>query len=123
MTEVALQDRRILVVEDDYLIAMDIRRDLEEAGAVVIGPAPSVSQALRLLENEARIDAAVLDVNLGGERSFPIAEALQASAVPFLFATGYNSADIPDEWRRAEVVLKPLNIGAVRKLLASARAA
>ena len=66
------------------------------------------------------IDAAVLDVNLGeGESSFPIAEAPEAKAIPFLFSTGYNWADIPDEWQRAVIVMKPLRIAAVEQLLAS----
>ena len=113
-----MQGRSILVVEDDYMIAQDVQDDLEEAGATVIGPVPAVSEALHLIESTP-IDAAVLDVNLGEERSFPIAEALEARAIPFLFATGYNSADIPDEWQRAVIVMKPLRIAAVEQLLAS----
>lgn len=114
-----LADRRILVVEDDYMIAQDILRELEKAGATVVGPAPSVGQALRLIDASTTIDAAVLDVNLGDERSFPIAETLQARGVPFLFATGYNSGDIPAEWRHATIVMKPLRITSVEQLLAS----
>lgn len=117
MKNAALQGRRILVVEDDYMIAQDVRDDLEKAGAIVIGPTPSVSGAMSLLEDEASVDAAVLDVNLGGERSFPVAEALKDKSIPFLFATGYNSADIPPEWRTATIVMKPLRIAAVEQLL------
>lgn len=117
LSTASLEGRTILVVEDDYLIAQDIRQDLEEAGAIVIGPAASVRKALGMIDAPTGIDAAVLDVNLGGEKSFPIAEALEAKGVPFLFATGYNSADIPDEWRRASIVIKPLRIAAVRELL------
>lgn len=114
----SLQGRSILVVEDEYLIAEDIRAELERAGATVVGPAPSVRKALRLIESEP-VDAAVLDVNLGREMSFPIAEALKARAVPFLFSTGYNSTDVPDEWRGAMIVMKPLRIASVEQLLAS----
>lgn len=117
MTSLPLQNRRILVVEDDYLIAEDVRFDLEQAGAVVIGPAPSVEKALRLLKGDPAIDAAVLDVNLNGERSFPVAERLAAQAIPFLFATGYSSADIPAEWRHAPIVTKPLQVACVARLL------
>ena len=113
-----MQDRRILVVEDDYMIAQEVQQELEQAGAVVLGPVSSVGKALAILKSDRPIDAAVLDVNLGGELSFPVAEALEASAVPFLFATGYNSADIPGEWRRATIVMKPLQISAVAALFA-----
>lgn len=122
MSTASLAGRFILVVEDDYMIAEDVRSGLERAGAVVVGPVPSVRKAIRLIESEPQIDAAVLDVNLGDEKSFPIAEALTAKAVPFLFSTGYNSADIPDEWRRATVVVKPLRIASVEELLASSGA-
>ena len=101
------------------MIAEDVRTELERAGATVVGPVPSIHKALRLIESE-RIDAAVLDVNLGEEKSFPIAEALEAREVPFLFATGYNSADIPPEWQRANIVMKPLRISAVADLLRTA---
>ena len=105
------------------MIAEDVRGGLEQAGATVLGPVPSVRAALRLIESEPRIDAAVLDVNLGDEKSFPIAEALEARAVPFLFATGYNSIDIPDPWRRATIVMKPLHVATVERLLADAGSA
>lgn len=117
MVNSVLRERRILVVEDDYMIARDVSDDLEAAGAIVIGPAPSVDGALRLMEGQPTIDLAVLDVNLGTERSFPVAQALQAKAIPFLFATGYNSADIPPEWRHVQVVMKPLRIASVERLL------
>ena len=113
-----MRGRSILVVEDDYMIAQDVQSDLESAGAAVVGPVPSVSEALQLIESQT-IDAAVLDVNLGEERSFPVAEALEERAIPFLFATGYNSADIPDQWQHATIVTKPLRMHAVQRLLAS----
>ena len=118
MSAASLKGRSILVVEDDYMIAEGVREELERAGAKVIGPVPSVLKALRLVERET-IDAAVLDVNLGEERSFPIAEVLQGKAVPFLFSTGYNSADIPDEWKGAVIVMKPLRVAAVEQLLST----
>ena len=117
LSTASLRGRSILVVEDDYMIAQDVQEELEDAGAAVVGPVPSVGDALRLIGSEP-IDAAVLDVNLGEERSFPIAEALEARAIPFLFATGYNSGDIPEEWRRAVIVMKPLRLAAVEQLLA-----
>ena len=100
------------------MIAQDVCSDLEQAGAVVVGPAPSVNKALPLLEGNT-LDAAVLDVNLGTERSFPVAAALEEQGVPFLFATGYNSSDIPPEWQHATVIMKPLPITALEQLLAA----
>lgn len=94
---VTLSGRRILVVEDEYLIAMELKRWLREAGVEVIGPVPSVEQALDLIE-DYRPDAAVLDINLGdGDTSYPVADRLDVLKVPYLFATaetqkasGYN---------------------------------
>ena len=87
-----LTDRRILVVEDEFLLMEDLCRDLQDAGAVVVGPAPSVAQALALIETEPAIDAAILDVNLGGEMAFPVADALQRRDCPFVFTTGYSDS-------------------------------
>ena len=83
-----LADRRVLVLEDEYLIAMDLKGWLQDAGASVVGPAPKVKTALELIERDAP-DAAVLDVNLGeGSTAYPVADRLSALGVPFLFATG-----------------------------------
>lgn len=120
MSTFHLEGRRILVVEDDYIIAQDFQEELEAAGAIVVGPAPSVSKALCLLNGEPGLNAAVLDVNLGDEKTFPVAEALTAKTIPFLFATGYNSSDVPAEWRRARIVIQPLRIAAVEQLLSTA---
>ena len=118
MARAPLESRRILVVEDDYMIAQDVVEQLEGEGASVIGPAPSVAMSLRLIE-KAGVDAAVLDVNLGQENSFPVAQMLQDRDIPFLFSTGYNSADIPSEWQHVTVAMKPFRIADVLKLLAS----
>lgn len=84
----ALAGRCILVVEDEYIIAMEVKAWLMGAGAEVIGPVPSVDQALDVIEDR-RPDAAVLDVNLGeGETAYPVADKLGALGVPYLFATG-----------------------------------
>lgn len=79
---------RILVVEDEYVIAMEIKRWLLAAGAEVLGPVPSVDQALDLIEDQ-RPSAAVLDANLGNRGSvYPVADKLDVLGVPYLFATG-----------------------------------
>lgn len=84
----ALEGKRVLIVEDEFLIAMTARDMIEEFGAVVIGPAATVSEALELVGKET-IDIALLDLNLHGQSSAAVADALEARHVPFVFATGY----------------------------------
>jgi CheY-like chemotaxis protein len=88
-----LRDKRILVVEDEALIAMLAEDELLEAGARVVGPAATVGEALRLIEGAAAdggLSAAVLDIKLAGDAVRPVADRLAALGVPFLFATGYG---------------------------------
>ncbi|TIQ25766.1 MAG: response regulator, partial [Mesorhizobium sp.] len=82
-----LSGLRILVVEDTFLVALDLSDELTDAGCDVVGPAPSVQEALEQIDG-VELDGAVLDVNLHGERSFPLAEHLAARDVPFVFLTG-----------------------------------
>ena len=112
-----LVDCRILVVEDEYAHAEDIRRELIEAGAIVVGPVPTIHKAMRLVEAEARIDGAVLDINLGGEMVFPVAEALRARSVPFLFATGYDSGRTPEAYKDIQRIEKPVTPGEAARQL------
>ncbi len=98
--------RRILVVEDEALVAMLVEDALEDAGFGVIGPVRSVSQALEVLETEEP-DAAVLDLNLAGENSVAVADALVARGIPFVVATGYGAAGLPAAHRQALVLPKP----------------
>ena len=89
------QDRatRVLVVEDSMITALDLAQTLEERGFHVLGPTASVSGALRIIENNV-VDIAILDINLGKEDSFPIADRLMEKGVPFAFLTGYDAASI-----------------------------
>ncbi|HEX8471410.1 MAG TPA: response regulator, partial [Brevundimonas sp.] len=87
LTYPRFEGRRVLIVEDEYVIAMEIAGILEDCGAEIVGPAGSVSLAIQLIAQEAPIDAAVLDVNLGRERVFPVAETLNLRNIPFVFAT------------------------------------
>ncbi|WP_338663657.1 response regulator [Pararoseomonas sp. SCSIO 73927] len=81
---------RVLLVEDEYLIADEMESWLRQAGAVVLGPVPDVDAALDIIEREAgALDAAVLDANLGdGETAYPVADRLDELGVPYMFATG-----------------------------------
>lgn len=107
----AVQGRRVLVVEDDYVLAKDLQHELEDAGAEVLGPVPSVADALALLATDARPGAAVPDVNLGGEWVFPMAEALRERGVPFLFATGYDRWSLPATYAEVPHCEKPFDVG------------
>jgi CheY-like chemotaxis protein len=101
---------RILVVEDDGLIAMAIEEILEELGHTVIGPIRAVEAALAAIETEA-IDVALLDINLGnGTTSFPVAEALSYRGVPFAFLTGYGEADLNGRFGGRPVISKPIEV-------------
>ena len=101
--------RRILVVEDDFIIASDLQSWLEEQGFMVLGPAPSTEDALALLRAASLPDAAVLDINLGDEEVFPVADALRAANVPFVFMTGYDDELIPGDYGQIRRCSKPLD--------------
>lgn len=98
--------RRILVVEDEALVAMLVEDALLDAGFEVIGPARTVAQALEMLAAESP-SAAVLDLNLAGESSGAVADALAARGVPFVVATGYGAAGLPQGHRGVPVLPKP----------------
>ena len=106
----ALRGRRILVVEDEYMMAEDLRRDLEKVGAEVVGPVPSVADALRLLAREDGLDGAVLDVNLRGEKAYPVADALRERGVPFVLATGYEQWALPEAYKEVPRCDKPIDL-------------
>ena len=105
-----LRGKRILVVEDEPLVAMMVEDILLGEDVVVIGPAASLVKALELVEGE--FDAALLDVNLAGERVYPVARRLQQRGIPFVFATGYGGRD--EEWGNMPNILeKPYSRGGV----------
>jgi len=112
----ALGGRRILVVEDEFMIAALWETALTEAGGMVLGPFPRVDPALGCVAQEPALDAAVLDINLRGQSVLPVAEALAARRVPFLFATGYGTDGVPADFRNRMVLTKPCP---VRRLLAA----
>ncbi len=98
--------KRILVVEDEAIIAAFVEDMLIELGATVVGPAYSVGQALRLAESEA-LDAALLDVNVRQESMVPVRDTLSDRGIPFVFATGYGSERSREVTGGATVVDKP----------------
>jgi CheY-like chemotaxis protein len=103
-----LTGRRILIVEDEALVAMLVEDALMDAGATIIGPASTVAEALALLERDATLpNAAVLDLNLAGETSTPVADVLAARGVPFVVATGYGAGGLPETHSAVPVLAKP----------------
>lgn len=100
-----LAGRRVLVVEDDYVVAQQMADELRELGARIVGPVPTPDTALRLAR-EQRLDAAVLDIHLRGGTVYPVADLLTGKGVPFLFATGYNPRVIPQRYATIRVYEK-----------------
>jgi len=115
-----VKGRRILIVEDAVLLALELEAGLTEAGARVIGTAADVAEALKL--SEQPFDVAVLDANLNGTPVTPVAEALRALGKPFIFATGYGDAAPVPEGFDAPVVRKPYNISQIAAAIAEAMA-
>ncbi|GGG16481.1 response regulator [Rhizobium wenxiniae] len=120
MPEHRIAGRRILVVEDEYMLADQLRNELEQEGAVVVGPAGRLETAFELLESDAQIDSAILDVNLGGDNVFPLAEALAARNVPFVFATGYEASTIPSKFSKIPICDKPVEMHRLKRALGDA---
>ena len=106
-----------MVVEDEYFIADEIAAALERLGAEVIGPVPDRDEAMDALLKGAQLDLAILDVNLRGKTVFPLADALQQRAIPFLFATGYDHLAIPAQYRNIPRWEKPFRTEALARAL------
>ena len=113
-----LKGVRVLVVEDEYLVAILIEEILESAGCVVMGPIPRLPEALDAAHHD-NCDAAVLDVNLAGERINPVADALSERNVPFLFVTGYGASALPSEYAERPRLCKPFRMAELLGALAS----
>jgi DNA-binding response OmpR family regulator len=115
-----LVGRRILLVEDELLIAMMLEDVLRAEGCVILGPFSRVEPALKVARVEP-LDAALLDVNLAGQRVDPIAKALVERKIPFVFTTGYGSAMLPAEHANRPTLAKPFKptqvINGLRSLL------
>lgn len=104
---------RLLVVEDEYLIADDLAALLRESGAEVVGPAYSLPMATRLAAETEKMDGAVLDIDLRGVSVFPLADDLRARGVPILFLTGCGQFDIPEEYASSARCGKPFGASQV----------
>jgi CheY-like chemotaxis protein len=112
---------QILVVEDETLVSFLLEDMLTELGCAAVWHACGVKEALALL-SERRPDAAVLDVNVGGEKVYPVAEQMETGKIPFLFATGYGRDGIPAQWRARPVIQKPFRLDGLAQALRMALA-
>ena len=116
-----LNGARVLVLEDETLVSMMVEDMLLDLGCEVVGPFAKLDQALAFVgSGEGVIDAALLDVNLGGERSFPLAEVLAQKEVPFVFTTGYDESGMPEAWRGRPSLRKPFMMGEMAEALRKA---
>jgi DNA-binding NtrC family response regulator len=105
------------LVEDEMIVAWLLEDMLADLGCTVVGPAASVNQALTMIDAEA-IDVAELDVNLNGEVSYPIADALATRGVPFAFSTGYHKDKLNERHRTFPALQKPFHLSALTEMLA-----
>lgn len=103
-----LKDCRVLVVEDDTLVAWDIEAMLQDAGGTVVGPVGKLAQAQALIA-KAEFDIALLDLNLGRDNSLPAADLLDEAGIPFVFLSGHSADFLPDRHRHRPLVAKPFH--------------
>ena len=112
-----LKGRRILLVEDSPVVGPFTAELLEDLGCIVVGPAPNMAAARELVEGDAPIDAAMMDVHIRGERVFPLCDALAARGVPFVLTSGYADWQMPDKWEGRPRLMKPYTIDQVEDAL------
>lgn len=120
MREPSLRDLKILLVEDEYLIATELRCELEDLGASVVGPVSTVDAALAAIRSRQDLDGAVVDVNLGGEMAFAVIDLLVERQVPLVLATGYDVQALPPRFAGVERHDKPVDINRIAQSLAKA---
>jgi CheY-like chemotaxis protein len=111
-----LQDVLVLLVEDQMIVAMQIEDMLRAGGCEVVGPVGTLQEALALV-HEKELDLAVLDITIDGEPIYPVAEALQARGIPFVFATGYGESTLPEKWRNRPRLGKPFRHEQLERIL------
>jgi CheY-like chemotaxis protein len=114
-----LNGQRFLVVEDEFLVALDMRQMIEERGGTVVGPAGRLDLALALARSQP-IDGAILDINLDSHDSFPVADVLMARGIPVVFASGYDAPQLPERFADVPKLSKPFTEAAVDRALAQA---
>ena len=112
---------RIFIAEDEILVAMAIEDMVRELGHIVTAVATRLDQAITLAAS-GEIDLAILDLNLAGSLSFPVADVLRQRNIPFLFATGYGSEGMTENYRNEFVLVKPYGIQGLRSAISNVTA-
>jgi len=116
-----LKGARVLVLEDETLVSMMVEDMLGDLGCEIVGPFARLDAALDYMKGDnLALDVALLDVNLGSERSFPLAEILKQHGVPIVFTTGYDEAGVPAEWRDRPALRKPFMMAEMAAILGRA---
>lgn len=115
--ESSVATRRVLVVEDEMMIAMMLADMLEDLGHQVVGPVARLDKALDLAQRET-IDVAVLDVNVHGQEIYPVADALIKRGIPFMLATGYGAKGVREQYRSWPILQKPFQQENLRAAIA-----
>jgi CheY-like chemotaxis protein len=106
--------KRILVAEDEFYVALVVEETLQSLGCTVLGPFSDLAEATEAATRE-QVDAALLDINLGGEMVYPLAEYLHRHGIPFVFTTGYAAKDVPEQFRAFECLRKPVSPSTLKK--------
>ncbi len=109
---------RVFVVEDEAMVAMMLEDMLADFGCIVMGVAGTVGQALERVTTSSMIDAAILDVNIGGEKIFPVADVLMEREIPFVFSTGYGPGNLAERYPLSQTLSKPYLPATLAKVLA-----
>ncbi|MEO5324011.1 response regulator [Mesorhizobium sp. CC13] len=113
------QTRRILIVEDEFILAMLLEDLLSDMGHQVVASIASLDKAMEFA-GRGDVDFAILDINLGGEKSFPVAAILRRRGIPFVFATGYGSAGLTTEYDNEFTLQKPYEPKQLRRAISEA---
>jgi CheY-like chemotaxis protein len=119
----AVRNRHILVVEDEFLIAMTLKEWLESVGFVVLGPVASIEKALKLIDADTGINGAVVDVNLGGVFAYSVADRLLSRNIPFIFTSGYEDDVLRARYPQIRNCKKPYLLAEVQQALTTAMSA
>ncbi len=114
-----LEGRRVLIVEDETLVSMLMEDILMDFGCTVIGPVARLDDAIKCAREEVAMDIALLDVNLAGKRSFPVADILAERGVPFIFVSGYGEQALEAPHQNRPVIQKPFSPEAIAEVIAN----
>lgn len=118
MPDRSLAGRRILIVEDEYLVADALQYELESVGIETIGPVGTIGSAIVMIAAEPVIHGAILDLSLDGKPAFAVADALIARDIPLIFVTGHDRSHLPCQYREVAICQKPAPIDLILQTMA-----